>query len=151
MEQGLAAGADSYLTHPADPAVLIATVKALLFARKADIIKRAADARFRTVFELASSGIALLDAQLNCQDVNPAFCAIAGALRNDLIGRPVASLIAPADAEQLERAHADLQQQGHWDGMLALVRVDGSLADVEWRIASEAGTGTCIAIATDIT
>ena len=61
MAQGLAAGADSYLTHPADPTVLIATVKALLFARKADIIKRAADTRFRTVFELASSGIALLD------------------------------------------------------------------------------------------
>jgi PAS domain S-box-containing protein len=151
MEQGLAAGADSYLVHPADPAVLIATVKALLFARKADIIKRAADSRFRTVFELASSGIALLDAQLNCQDVNPAFCAIAGAQRNDLIGRPVASLIAPADAERLDRARTDLQRQGHWDGMLALVRVDGSLADVEWRIASEAGTGTCIAIATDIT
>ena len=29
--QGLSAGADSYLTHPADPAVLVATVRALLF------------------------------------------------------------------------------------------------------------------------
>ncbi|MDF3022474.1 MAG: phoR 3, partial [Steroidobacteraceae bacterium] len=64
MDQGLSAGGDSWLTHPVDPPVLIATVRALLFARQADILKRTTDARFRTVFELASSGIALLDPEL---------------------------------------------------------------------------------------
>ncbi|MGH8230293.1 MAG: response regulator transcription factor, partial [Steroidobacteraceae bacterium] len=48
VAQGLAAGADSYLVHPVDPTVLIATVSALLFARQADIIKRRSDTRFRT-------------------------------------------------------------------------------------------------------
>ena len=47
MTQGLSAGGDSYLTHPVDPPVLIATVRALLFARQADILKRTTDARFR--------------------------------------------------------------------------------------------------------
>ena len=151
MDQGLAAGADSYLVHPADPAVLIATVKALLFARKADIIGRAADSRFRTVFELASSGIALLDAALCCRDVNPAFCALVGAERSDIIGRDLAGLIAPAQAADVDRVRHELETQGHWEGMLSVARIDGTLADVEWRIASEAGTGTRIAIATDIT
>jgi PAS domain S-box-containing protein len=151
MAQGLAAGADSYLTHPADPAVLIATVKALLFARKADIIKRAADARFRAVFELASSGIALLDSELNYQDVNPAFCQLAGREREDIINRSIASLIAPVQAAEVNRARIELEQQGHWEGTLSVMRGDGSFADVEWRIAGEAGTAARIAIATDIT
>jgi PAS domain S-box-containing protein len=151
MAQGLAAGADSYLTHPADPAVLIATVKALLFARKADIIKRAADARFRTVFELASSGIALLDAELNYRDVNAAFCTLTGRERGDIVDRPMASLIAAVQAADVNRLRIELQQRGHWEGTLSVVRVDGSFADVEWRIASEAETGARIAIATDIT
>ena len=72
-QHGLSAGGDSYLTHPVDPPVLIATVRALLFARQADIVRRTTDARFRTVFELASSGIALLDPELIYRDVNPEF------------------------------------------------------------------------------
>jgi PAS domain-containing protein len=74
LMQGLSAGGDSYLTHPVDPPVLIATVRALLFARQADVLKRTTDARFRTIFELASSGIAMLDTELTFQDVNPEFC-----------------------------------------------------------------------------
>src|ERR1700728_3709578 len=126
ISQGLAAGADSYLTHPADPAVLIATVRALLFARKADIIKRAADTRFRTVFELASSGIALLDSELNYRDVNPAFCTLTGRERGDIVNRPMASLIAAVQAADVNRLRIELQQRGHWEGTLSVVRVDGS-------------------------
>src|SRR5580658_332887 len=85
--QGLSAGADSYLTHPADPAILVATIHALLFARRSDAVRRTADNRFRAVFELASSGIALLNSNLDCIDVNPAFCEIAGLSRTELIGR----------------------------------------------------------------
>src|SRR6185503_16870390 len=87
MTQGLSAGGDSYLTQPLDPTVLIATVRALLFARQADVMKRATDARFRTVFELASSGIALLDHELVFRDVNPEFCRLAGRERSEIIGK----------------------------------------------------------------
>jgi PAS domain S-box-containing protein len=151
MEQGLAAGADSYLVHPADPAVLISTVKALLFARQADIIKRAADTRFRAVFELASSGIALLDSNLHFQDCNPALCAIAGCERSGIVGRSFGSLIAAAQASEVDRIRAELDQHGHWTGTLSVIRPDGSLAEVEWRIAGEAASGAGIALATDIT
>jgi PAS domain S-box-containing protein len=151
MSQGLAAGADSYLTHPADPKVLVATVRALLFARQADVVKRAADARFRKVFELASSGIALLDDNLAFIDVNQALCALTGRSRTDILAQPLQQLIA---SEQ-EQAFADLWQQlqdsGQWEGTLSVLRADGAIADVEWRIAGESATGARIAIATDIT
>jgi PAS domain S-box-containing protein len=151
MSQGLAAGADSYLTHPADPAVLVATVRALLFARQADVVKRAADARFRKVFELASGGIALLDENLIYRDVNPAFCALAGRSRGDIIGRRIESLIAPGQSAEIEALRQQLDTSGQWEHTLWVSRADGTLADVEWRVASETASGTRIAIATDVT
>jgi PAS domain S-box-containing protein len=150
-EQGLSAGADSYLTHPADPAVLVATVRALLFARKSDAIRRTADSRFRAVFELASSGIALLDAKLQCVDVNPAFCALAALTRTEIIGRDICSFVTLNSRESCGRIDAILRTEGHWDGTLRVVRGNGQQAEVEWRIVAESSDGTRIAIATDVT
>jgi hypothetical protein len=116
-----------------------------------DSSQRAADTRWRTVFELVPSGVALLDSELNYRDVNPAFCALAGRERGDIIDRPLASLIAAAQAAELDRVRLELQRQRHWEGTLSVLRADGSVADVEWRIVSEAETGACIAIATDVT
>jgi PAS domain S-box-containing protein len=151
MSQGLAAGADSYLTHPADPKILVATVRALLFARQADVVKRAADARFRKVFELASGGIALLEQDLTCRDVNPAFCALALRVRGEIVGHPLQRLIAPGQDATLAQLHRQLAEAGQWEGMLQVLRPDDSVADVEWRIAGEHETGARIAIATDVT
>src|ERR1700722_6186596 len=89
--QGLSAGADSYLTHPADPAVLVATVRALLFARQSDSVRRTSDSRFRAVFQLASSGIVLMDADLVCTDANPAFSTLAALGRTEILGRGLRS------------------------------------------------------------
>ena len=52
---GLEAGADSYLTRPVEPPVLLATVRTLLFARNADLIGAGLDAKLRTMFNLAPS------------------------------------------------------------------------------------------------
>jgi PAS domain S-box-containing protein len=151
MSEGLAAGADSYLTHPADPKVLVATVRALLFARQADVVKRAADARFRKVFELASSGIVLLEDNLICRDVNPAFCALAGRVRGEIVGRPLQRLIASGQEQEVAELQRQLTAAGQWEGTLRVLRADETIAEVEWRIAGEPGTGARIAIATDVT
>src|SRR4029077_4975449 len=45
--QGLDAGADSYLTHPVEPSVLVATVRALLRTRQAEAALRESESRFR--------------------------------------------------------------------------------------------------------
>jgi hypothetical protein len=150
MAQGLEAGADSYLTHPADPAVLVATVRALLFARQADVIKRAADARFRKIFELASGGIALLGADLVYREANPALCSILGRTSRDIVGRAFSDLAAPGQQETLESLGRELAL-GQWSGTLTMSRGDGGQVDVEWQLATEAGGNTCIAIAGDVT
>jgi PAS domain S-box-containing protein len=151
MLQGLSAGGDSYLTHPVDPPVLIATVRALLFARQADVLKRTTDARFRTIFELASSGIALMDSDLVYRDVNPEFCRLAGRDRKDIIGRKCIDLIASGHEDLCKTLHESLLDGGRWEGTLPIVRPDGSIAEVEWRIVAENGHGVRIAIATNVT
>jgi PAS domain S-box-containing protein len=151
MAQGLTAGADSYLTHPADPAVLIATVRTLLYARQSDAIRRAADSRFRAVFQLASSGIALLDAQFRVLDANPTFCALAGRNRAAIVGEPLASVLAAEHHGVLTQVEVALARDGHWEGDLPIQQTGGGVADIEWRIAAESADGSRIAIATDVT
>src|SRR4029079_16571902 len=151
MAQGLSAGGDSYLTHPVEPQVLIATVRALLFARQADVLKRTTDARFRTIFELASSGIALLDPELVFRDVNPEFCRLSGRARNDVIGKKCVDIIAPGHEEICKQLHRSLDNGGRWEGTLPVARPDGTLAEVEWRIVAENSHGVRIAIATNVT
>ena len=134
-----------------EPLTLIATVRALLFARQADITRRTTDARFRTVFELASSGIALLDHHLVYQDVNPEFCRIAGRPRTEIVGRTCMDLLPTGHEEFCKSLHEALADGGHWEGTMPLARPDGSVAEVEWRIVAENGHGARIAIATNVT
>jgi PAS domain S-box-containing protein len=150
MDQGLLAGGDSWLTHPVDPPVLIATVRALLFARQADILKRATDARFRTVFELASSGIVLFDHELVIQDANPEFCKIGGRQRGDLLGKRLSDLIAPGHEHMSAKLQEQLSNGGNWQGTVPVQQPDGTVVEVEWRIAAEPGHGARIGIATNV-
>ena len=57
---GLEAGADAYLTHPVDPVVLLATVKALLRAAAADASARALASAWQATFDAISEPIFLL-------------------------------------------------------------------------------------------
>ncbi len=51
--RGLDAGADGYLTHPVEPPVLLATVRALLRSREAELALRESEARFRAMADSA--------------------------------------------------------------------------------------------------
>jgi PAS domain S-box-containing protein len=149
--RGLDSGADSYLPHPADPAVLVATVRALLYARQADAVRRTADHRFRAVFEVASTGIVLMDAALNCSDVNPAFCTLTGLSRAAIAGRKLSDFIAGDHLDTFRQISQALDTEGHWEGTLPIRRNGDSLAAVDWRIVAETRHGPRIAIATDVT
>jgi PAS domain S-box-containing protein len=151
MDKGLSAGGDSWLTHPVEPQTLIATVRALLFARQADIIKRTTDARFRTLFELASTGIAMLDPDLVYVDVNPEFCKIVGRERSHIVGHACQDLLQPSPDDLCKKLHQTLADAGRWEGTMPVRRPDGSVADVEWRIVAENSHGPRIAMATNVT
>ena len=83
---GLNAGADAYLVHPVEPAVLVATLQALIRARLAEDQLRRSEQRFRAIYDQAQSGIALLDEQARFDDANPAMLRILGRTREALIG-----------------------------------------------------------------
>jgi PAS domain S-box-containing protein len=138
--QGFEAGADGYLTRPVEPPVLLATVRTLLFARHADLIRRGTDARLRTMFSVAPVAIAILDDKLKILSVNPAYCALTGSVAEELIGQSF----------DVARA-AGTQEANQATGRFSLVRKDGTTAEIEWQIAKESVTGSCILIATDVT
>ncbi len=75
---GLDAGADAYLVHPVEPAVLIATLQALIRARMAEDRLRRSESRFRAIYTQAPTGMALIDDAGRFADVNPAMVAMLG-------------------------------------------------------------------------
>jgi hypothetical protein len=148
---GFEAGADSYLTRPVEAPVLVATVRTLLFARHADLIRRGLDAKLRTMFNLAPVAIAILDDKFQYESVNPAYCALTGYPAEELIGRPGESYLAPES--RLIDAHsiAHLEAGKRWTRQLQFIKRDGTVAEVEWQIAKEHISGVRILVATDVT
>jgi PAS domain S-box-containing protein len=138
---GFEAGADSYLTRPVEPPVLIATVRTLLFARHADLLRRGLDARLHTMFNLAPVAIAILDDKLQILSANPAYCELTGYSAGELAGRAF-DPGSPADSTAKEE---------HRTGRVRIRRKDGALAEVEWQIAKEGISGVRILVATDVT
>jgi PAS domain S-box-containing protein len=151
FELGFEAGADSYLTRPVEPPVLIATVRTLLFARRADFIRRGLDAKLRTMFNLAPIAIAILDENFRYESVNPAYCALTGYCPEDLLGQPCDRFLSSASRRVDELGIARLATGTHWTEQLSFIRKDGSVAEVEWQIAKENISGVRILIATDVT
>lgn len=148
---GLNAGADAYLVHPVEPAVLIATLQALIRARTAEDSLRRSDTRFRAVFSQAMSGIALIRANGEFVDINPAMEAILGRPMPELLGKPVSSL-APADWVTFvqERTITSIEAGAAWQGEFPIVRPDGSWRHLQWSISAHVEPGLRIGIAVDV-
>jgi PAS domain S-box-containing protein len=147
---GLEAGADSYLTRPVEAPVLLATVRTLLFARNADLVRRGLDAKLRSIFNLAPIAIAMTDNLLRFESVNPAFCELTGYVSNELIGLPAAKVFGEAAGIRESRSPATAEQECAGDEQLSFTRKDGTTAQVELRWALEAISGVRIMVMTDI-
>jgi PAS domain S-box-containing protein len=147
---GFEAGADSYLTRPVEAPVLIATVRTLLFARQADFIRRGLDAKLRTVFNLVPAAIAILDGRLRYESVNPAYCALTGYSAEELVGRPGDSFIVSKSSPLDRHSNGDAAGRARTE-QIRFQKKDGSIAEVEWRIAEEDVSGVKILVASDVT
>jgi len=88
---GLDSGADGYLTHPVEPLVLLATVRALLRARRAEREARAAEAAWRATFEAIGDGVCVVDPTGCIERWNAAFETIVGGA--DLLGRQLTAVL----------------------------------------------------------
>ena len=148
---GLGAGADGYLTRPVEPQVLIATVRTLLFARRAETLRLGLDARFRAMFDLAPTGISILNSALNYESVNAAYCALLGCAPGDLIGKPLATGPGSGWDALGENVLSRLGESGRWQGELPLERADGTELRLDWRVAREPLSGAYLLLATDMT
>ncbi|HEX7888618.1 MAG TPA: response regulator [Ramlibacter sp.] len=148
---GLNAGADGYLVHPVEPAVLVATLQALIRARTAEDQLRRSEQRFRAIYDQAQSGIALLDEQGRFADANPALLRILGRAREDLIGREM-SAFAPPEWQKtiLMQLTAPPEDRTPWRGEFPLLRTDGKPVRLEWSVSSHIEPGVRIAIALDV-
>ena len=148
---GLEAGADGYLTRPVEPQVLIATVRTLLFARRAEALRLGLDARLRSMFELAPTGIAILDGGLSYQSINTAYCGLFGCKAAELVGKPLRASPGSGWNALHEAVRSNLNATGRWQGELRLRRADGTELRIDWRVARESLSGTHLLIANDMT
>jgi PAS domain S-box-containing protein len=149
--QGLDAGGDGYLTHPIEPPVLVATVNAFLRARRAEDEMRRSEAKFKAVFENASSGILLLDQRLICLEVNPTMCALLQRAREEIVGNPLSFFAPPGVYVDPQEIEGELQRRGSWRGVFSLLRPNGEPVHLEWYISAHSFPGVRLAIVTDIT
>ena len=149
--KGLHSGADAYMTHPAEPALLVATLQALIRARTAEEGMRRSEARFRAIYGQVSSGIALVHRDGRFADANPALLAMLQADAADVVGRPVTDFI-PAAWQATWAAGLAQAQDGVWRGEVPLLARRGASAElpVSWTLSLHAEPGFLLATATDI-
>src|SRR5690606_4733209 len=81
-----------------------------------------------TVFEAASEGIIVLDADYLLLSVNQAFSDVTGYLKDEVLGRSVATLISSRNARrQYQLIRQELELNGSWRGELTETRKNGEL------------------------
>jgi PAS domain S-box-containing protein len=143
-------GADSYLTDPVEPAVLLATIHSLLRLRRAEEGLRAASREWRATFDAIGDGICLLAPDGTVARCNVAFATLLDRAPADLVGRPWAEIWRrlggaeePSPTARVERTRRretfDLHREQGWFRLL----VDPVLED-------ESVTGL-VCIVTDVT
>ncbi|MES2956586.1 MAG: response regulator [Pseudomonadota bacterium] len=148
--RGLDSGADAYLTHPVDPAVLVATVQALVRTRVAEAALRRSERRFKAIFERATVGIGLLDLEGRVVEANPSMLGFMGRSMDQVTGRPLHDFVPPAFATEVRTLLA-LDPHSSGEKLFPIVKPDASWLEAEWRMLRDVEPGLHMVIATDIT
>ena len=149
--QGLEGGADGYLTHPVEPPVLIASINAFLRTRHAEEAMLRSEDRFKSVFEKALDGIALLSQDLIFVDANPAMCRMLGRTRDELVGKHASALSPKGLENDVAHIAGIVSRQGGWRGAMPLLRADGTRIELEWSLSRHSEPDVRLAIVSDIT
>jgi len=113
---GLDQGADGYLIEPLEPEVLLATVRSLERAYRAEAKVRTAAWHWEQTFEAISDGVCLLDADGRILRANAVFARLAGIESGALAGRRLRDIIAGLDTNvgPASRVIYELERGGRW-------------------------------------
>ncbi|MBU1351546.1 MAG: response regulator [Gammaproteobacteria bacterium] len=147
--EGLNAGSDAYLVHPAEPPLMVATLQALIRARTAEEELRRSGARFRAIYDRAPVAMMLIDAEGHFADVNPAAEILLQRNRQELIGLAVTSL-APEPWRDFVHEGMNGHADANWQGKFPLIRGDGQEMLLDWSMSDHVEPGVRIGIATDL-
>jgi PAS domain S-box-containing protein len=91
--QALEGGADSYLTQPVEPTVLIAQVNALLRLRRAESIANLSARQWQTTFDSLSDGVVLLDSEKVIVRTNRTLLDMLGLASSEIEGTPLGDIL----------------------------------------------------------
>jgi PAS domain S-box-containing protein len=112
---GLEGGADGYLTHPVEPIVLVATIRALLRARRAEAEVRKSAQLWQTTFDAITDGVCLLDAEDRFLRCNRPMADLLGRDPQELAGTsglpPLPGMIRPEEGWPVERARKSRRRE----------------------------------------
>src|SRR4051794_21601632 len=97
---GLEGGADGYLTDVLEPLELVATVRALLRARRAEEAAQISTRHWQVTFDAISDGVVLLDRVGRAMQINTAMEGILGQPWDELSGRSIHDLLPVSPAPE---------------------------------------------------
>lgn len=147
---GLDAGADAYLTHPAEPAMLVATIQALVRARLAEQRVHQSEEKFRSIYEQAQSGIALIDDDGRFVDANPAMLEMMGRSAEEVLGRLLVDFSAPGHEAHIQNISAAQNAQSLWRDEVVFLDAGGKLLHLEWSMAPSVGRELRVAAVSNV-
>src|SRR5262245_24990111 len=114
LAAALEGGADAYLTHPVEPIVLVATVRALLRAREAETQARRVTAWWQTTFDAIGDGVVLLDRDTRIIRVNRAMAELHRTTPEALLGQSgkpfMPGVVEPPGGWPVDRALSERQR-----------------------------------------
>jgi PAS domain S-box-containing protein len=93
-------------------------------------------AGLRALLNHLPTPVAILDANLRYQSVNPAYCALTGYCTEELLGRPFASCLSPETPFEVDVLVGAQSAPAHVLQTLNIKKKDDSVAQIECRIAT---------------
>lgn len=149
--EGLNAGADGYLVHPVEPAMLVATIQALIRARMAEDRHRLSEQKFRAIYTQAQGGIALVDAEGRFRDVNPALLKMLMRDFSEVINRTISEFAAPADQELIRmKTTTTATSYDMWSDEFPLLNASGEFIYLKWSMSPYLENDFRVAVITNI-
>lgn len=148
---GLNIGADAYLTHPAEPTILIATVQSLIRARHAEERLRKSEAKFRAIYNEAESGIALIGTGGVLVDANPTILRMLGRNPDQVVGHHIWEFAGGSSAA-LVRSLFEREDAagGQWREVFSMCVPDSDDVYLEWNMSHQIEPGLRVGVVNNI-